>query len=67
MAVKGSLHVFRHQPLDLHRTQIRLFRLVPTPLDGPIEGEVAIVDIDQCPTYQAVSYTWGLPNPTREI
>jgi len=58
---------FRHRPLDLDRTQIRLFRLVSKPSDSTIRGDIQIFDFDKCPAYQAVSYTWGPPNPTRNI
>jgi hypothetical protein len=58
---------FKHQALNLDRTQIRLFRLLPADRSGNLAGTIAIYDFEHCPEYRAVSYTWGLPYPTREI
>ncbi|KAI9644909.1 hypothetical protein NHQ30_006943 [Ciborinia camelliae] len=60
---------FRHQPLDLYKTQIRLFRLLPVRYGGHLTGTIVIHDFDSpdCPGYKAASYTWGPPHPTRDI
>jgi ankyrin repeat protein len=58
---------FKHHALNLDRTQIRLFRLLPADRSGNLAGTIAIYDFEHCPEYRAVSYTWGLPYPTREI
>ncbi|KAF7869903.1 hypothetical protein EAF04_004687 [Stromatinia cepivora] len=68
-AVPDRPKAFKHQPLDLHKTQIRLFRLLPVLCGGYLMGKITIFDFDDpnCPGYKAVSYTWGPPHPTREI
>ncbi|KAH7309233.1 heterokaryon incompatibility protein-domain-containing protein, partial [Rhexocercosporidium sp. MPI-PUGE-AT-0058] len=58
---------FKHRPLNLDRTQIRLFRLIPTERSGDLAGVITAYDFENCPEYRAVSYTWGPPDPTREI
>jgi len=58
---------FKHQPLNLDRTQIRLFRLIPTERSGDLAGIITTYDFENCPEYRAVSYTWGPPDPTRDI
>lgn len=69
IAEAANAKSFQHQPLDLHKTQIRLFRLLPRQHSGHITGTIAIHDFDdpECPGYKAVSYTWGPPEPTRHI
>lgn len=57
---------FEHQPLDLHRSQIRLFRLL-SKQNGILTGEIAVHGFEDGPSYQALSYMWGPPLPTREI
>lgn len=64
MAACGS---YKHQPLDLHKSQIRLFRLSSKRSDGILEGEITTHDFEDKPIYRAVSYTWGPPSPTRQI
>jgi hypothetical protein len=61
-----SPKLFKHQPLDLSKTQIRLFRLLPFTGDH-LKGIITIHDFDDCPKYKALSYTWGPPSPNREI
>lgn len=58
---------FKHEPLDLDRTQIQLFRLFSRDPGGILIGDIAIFELDNCPRYKTVSYTWGPPEPTREI
>lgn len=58
---------FRHRPLDLNKTEIRLFQLVPSESSGSLAGTVSIFDFENCPKYDAVSYTWGEPFPARHI
>jgi hypothetical protein len=57
---------FEHRPLDLHRSQIRLFRLL-SKQNGTLTGEITIRNFEDKFSYQAVSYMWGPPFPTREI
>ena len=62
-----TLEPFKHRPLNLDKTQIRLFRLQPAEPGGNLAGIIAIHNLEHCPKYKAVSYTWGPPYPTREI
>lgn len=57
---------YRHKPLDLHRSQIRLFRPLSRQ-NGILTGEIAIRNFEDSFSYQAVSYMWGPLFPTREI
>lgn len=57
---------FEHRPLDLHRSQIRLFRL-KSKQNGTLTGEIIVRNFEDKFPYQAVSYMWGPPFPTREI
>ena len=57
---------YRHKPLDLHRSQIRLFRPLSRQ-NGILTGEIAIRNFEDSFPYQAVSYMWGPLFPTREI
>jgi hypothetical protein len=59
--------VYKHTPLDLQKTQIRLFRLSSKRSDGVLEGKIITHDFEHKPFYRAVSYTWGPPSPTRQI
>jgi hypothetical protein len=62
------LEPFKYRrPLNLDKTQIRLFRLIPSEPGANLAGIIAIYDFEYCPKYKAVSYTWGPPYPTRQI
>lgn len=59
---------FQHIPLDRCKECIRLLRFV----DGPQSSEhdhfvLETYDIAKAPSYVALSYTWGRPEPTHEI
>jgi hypothetical protein len=62
--------VFKYQPLDYSRDSIRLLILERL---GKYESPVTIrcqlvhVTFHQRPKYEALSYTWGLPEPTKTI
>jgi ankyrin repeat protein len=58
---------FEHQALNLDKTEIRLFRLIPGEQSENLAGIVAVYDFECCPKYKAVSYTWRPHDPTREI
>lgn len=62
--------VFLHDQVDLltmlEPGQIRLLHIAPG--DGPrITCTTSIVPLNSAPPYDALSYTWGLPNPSQEI
>ncbi len=63
--------MFKHQPLDLTRQQIRLLRLHPTPENedaqtSPIQCEIMTVDAKDA-IYTTLSYVWGPPSPNQTI
>jgi hypothetical protein len=55
---------FIHQSLDLSRQQIRLLKVENGERGSPvyIECEIQHFDPESCPSYQAISYTWGDPD-----
>lgn len=56
-------YVFKHDPLDTSRFQIRLVQLWPSPdalgLRRPFHCTIEIFDAEVAPPYIALSYTWG--------
>ena len=48
-------------------TSIRLFHLAPGALDEPIVGSLGVVDLENEPEYECVSYTWGDASDEEEI
>lgn len=60
--------LFKHQPLDQDKEQIRLIRLLPD-LNSrdQIQCELTTVKIDERPVYRAISYEWGPPEPVERI
>ena len=61
---------YKHEPLATNAQQIRLFRLVSiNTLKGfgtqgiRIPGQLQTFDLNQCPSFQALSYVWGNANP----
>lgn len=57
-----------YEPLDSDRMQIRLMHLLPGKLeeDG-IEVNLSIVNLEDDPVYDALSYTWDSLTPTETI
>jgi len=53
--------------LSNSRHEIRLLHIQPGPWSFPILCSLQTVSLDTSPTYQALSYTWGDPTPTRFI
>jgi hypothetical protein len=61
------MEMFKHETLDTSNPQIRLIHLVQEE-DGTVNFRVEVHDFDEhLPPYNALSYTWGPPLPTREI
>jgi hypothetical protein len=59
--------MFKHETLDTSKPQIRLIHLVQEE-DGTVSFRVQFHDFDEnLPLYNALSYIWGPPLPTREI
>lgn len=75
----SSAAVFKHDSLDRLRLQIRLIKLntdKTAPIlsttslnkaDEPIELSISTHNAENAPSYNALSYTWGLPEPSRAI
>ena len=53
---------FDYQPLDASRPEIRLLDLRMSEEDDNIQCELLTTSLDQAPTYEALSYTWGSPD-----
>ena len=52
------------QALDVSRREIRLLILEPhAERQAPPVGRLSIVSLDDDPSYDAISYAWGLPGP----
>lgn len=59
---------YQHERLDDARDQIRLIRLLPDlHAKIAIRCEIATYDLSDAPSYQALSYEWGDPEPLREL
>ncbi|KAF5549583.1 heterokaryon incompatibility het-6 [Fusarium mexicanum] len=46
-------------PMLTGRSHIRLLELLPAPREKALEGRFQVVDIEQMPAYEALSYTWA--------
>ncbi len=60
------VELYQHEPLKSDRS-IRLFRLYPSLRGSELSGELIEVSLDKAPTYEALSYVWGSPEPARYI
>lgn len=60
---------FKHRPLDLQSKSIRLFKLLLASSSSThlIHGEVQHFELEEAPSYKALSYTWGPSSPSREV
>lgn len=57
---------FQYEPLDTSSSQIRLVQVSST-TGVAIRCAIETFDLDTYPEYEALSYTWGPPPPTRTI
>ncbi|KAL9622206.1 MAG: hypothetical protein Q9160_003389 [Pyrenula sp. 1 TL-2023] len=57
----GSSTVYDHVPLGSSDTTIRLLELTNSTPQDRICGKLVVFDIEECPSYTALSYTWGPP------
>lgn len=68
-----SHYMFRHEPLDMAKSQIRLLTLYPSSSacsergSTPIHYDLEVFDLDEVPDYVALSYVWGPPDPKELI
>lgn len=66
--MSSKLPHFTHQALDLDRPTIRLAQLQPRKRKrDPINVTLNHYDRANCPSYIALSYVWGPPNPVHTI
>jgi hypothetical protein len=62
----GNTLTYGYTPLA-NPSQTRLLRLMPGKWDDPINCVIEPVDLDEKPTYKALSYTWGDPDRKTSI
>jgi hypothetical protein len=55
-----------HTPLDQPKDQIRLARVVPNN-NTSVDCRLETFDVEDCPPYEALSYTWGSKSPALTI
>ncbi|KAE8368758.1 heterokaryon incompatibility protein-domain-containing protein [Aspergillus caelatus] len=58
---------FQYEPLDPAKREIRLFELWPGKPGSKVVGHLFNVSLDESPSFEALSYTWGPPQPTYNI
>jgi hypothetical protein len=61
--VSCDSELYKHQPLDLNKHQIRLLSLC-NPAEHTMDYRLTTFDFDEKPPYVALSYTWGEECPT---
>jgi hypothetical protein len=61
------LTIYQNAPLHLGSTSIRLLSLERSPSGGEIKGRLQAFEVDNCPSYIALSYAWGDPSPVHHI
>jgi hypothetical protein len=61
--------MYKHSALDYSRKQIRLLRLRSAygSSGNQLHCEITTFDLETAPTYHALSYMWGVSNPTYSI
>jgi hypothetical protein len=69
--VASPAQQYKHQPLDPEKAQIRLLRVEDLQMAGSgsdhINMKLEVFDLEDCPTYNTLSYMWGPPKPDREV
>lgn len=56
-----------YRKLDVEKRQIRLVSILPGSWSDDVACELTIVSLDDNPSYEALSYTWGDPSDTVPI
>ena len=61
--------MFKHQPLALDQTEVRLLYIDPHPPEDGVHCSIRTFNINakSTPRFKALSYTWGPSSPTRTI
>jgi hypothetical protein len=62
----GQPKAYQYEPLQPDDNQIRLLHISKNDQEQAVFSLKAF-DMDDCPSYMALSYTWGPPLPTRTI
>lgn len=67
--LQDSIPLFPYRPLDTSKLEIRVVILKPGSLSMPIECDLEHISTkqDSCPSYKALSYTWGAPEHSKTI
>ena len=58
---------FEYQPLDPAKREMRLLELAPGKPGSRITARLFTVSLDDRPSFEALSYTWGPPRPSYDI
>jgi hypothetical protein len=58
--------IYANHPLDKSTASIRLLQFLPS-VNGMVSCNFQTFNLDDCPFYIALSYTWGERSPTSEI
>lgn len=63
-----GMDTFHHTPLDHSKECIRLLRFLDQPPSSGLDHfALEAYDIATAPRFVALSYTWGMPNPSHDI
>ncbi|CAA9956733.1 HET domain containing protein [Pyrenophora teres f. maculata] len=54
----ASLPRLQYSPLDATKKSVRLFEIIPEPEYSPLKANLVVCDLDDKPSYIALSYTW---------
>lgn len=60
-----QVHPFAYDDIDRDSNQIRLLRILPPNATSEVQLEIFHANLDDNPTYKALSYTWGSPADPR--
>lgn len=52
-----------YQSLSVEAAEIRVLKVLPGKTNDPVECELRTVSLRNDPAFEALSYTWGDPNP----
>ena len=61
VAPSPTVSVVNETALTLGKKEIRLLTLHPGSRDDPMKCDLSVVQLDEFPIYEALSYTWGDP------
>jgi hypothetical protein len=64
--VWNTVPMYKYEPLSLP-TAIRLLQITPGERDDPVCCKLIELDLDSNPSYEALSYVWGVDAPSQNI